>query len=135
MFWGFETPKQIEMPMYALANDNWIGRLPFAYAPNGQPLGQMTVKTLARGRMCVNKIVAEPERPGPRNTKQGGLRGNTIAFPQAKLELNSSNELPAPPEECARFMSNSVVIALAGADTARRTEKQVKVSKLVGPSL
>ena len=102
--------------MYALANDNWIGRLPFAYAPGGRPLGQMTVKTLARGRMCVNKIIAEPERPGARNTRQGGLRGNTISFPQARLELNHSKELPAPLEEGARFMSNSVVIALAGAD-------------------
>ena len=37
-------------------------------------------------------------------------------LPRSKLELNNSSELPAPPEEAARFMSNSVVIALAGAD-------------------
>ena len=80
------------------------------------PTNDMTLKTLARGRMCVNKIIAEPQRPGPRDTKQGGLRRNTIAFPQAKLELLGSTELPASPEEAARFMSNSVTIALAGAD-------------------
>ncbi len=44
--------------------------------------------------------------PGPRNTKQGGLRGNSIAFPQA----------PARREEAARFTCNSVIIALAGAE-------------------
>ena len=110
------TPKRVEMPRYALANDNWIGRLPFAFAPRGEPLGDMTLKTLARGRMCVNKVIAEPERQGPRNSRQGGLRGNSIAFPQARLELLKTPELPAPREEAAEFMSNTVVIALAGAE-------------------
>ena len=44
------------------------------------------------------------------------MRGNSIAFPQAKLELLESQELPAPPDVAASFMSRSVVIALAGAD-------------------
>ena len=105
------------MPRYMLANDNWIGRLPFAFAPHGEPLSEMTLKTLARGRMCVNKIIAEPERRGPRNNRQGGLRGNSIAFPQQRLELLESSELPAAPEQAADFMSRTVVIALAGVDT------------------
>jgi len=111
-----DTPQQVKMPRYALADDNWMGRMPFALAPGGQPLGEMTLKTLARGRMCVNKVIAEPERCAPPNTKQGGLRGNSIAFPQARLELMQSNELPPPPEEASRFMRESVIIALAGAE-------------------
>ena len=61
----------------------------------------MTLKSLARGRMCVHKVIAEPERPGPRSTKQGGLHANAIAFPQAKLELLDSAELPAPHDQAA----------------------------------
>ena len=94
-----------------------ILRLPFAFAPHGEPLGEMTLKTLARGRMCVSKIIAEPERRGPRNNRQGGLRGNSIAFPQQRLELLESTELPAAPEQAADFMSRTVVIALAGVET------------------
>ena len=82
------------MPRYALANDNWIGRMPFALAPDGELLGEMTLKSLARGRICVNKIIAEPEKPGPQSGKQRGLRGNTIFFPQGKLELLGGAELP-----------------------------------------
>ena len=84
-----KEPRQVYMPEYALANDNWIGRMPFPFAPEGKPLHEMEVKSLARGRMCVNKIIAEPERSGPRQGRQGGLRGNIIAFPQAS-ELTSS---------------------------------------------
>ena len=104
------------MPMYALANDNWIGRMPFALTPKGEVLGDMTLKTLARGRMCVNKVIAEPERRGARGTKQGGLRGNTIAFPQGQVHILPSSELPAAPDVAGAFMSNSVVIALAGVE-------------------
>ena len=32
---------------------------------------------------------------------KGGLRGNTIALPQAKLELLKAHELPVPPEAAA----------------------------------
>jgi len=113
-----DTPQKVAMPRYALADDNWIGRMPFSFTPGGELLGDMTLKTLARGRMCVNKVIAEPERHAARNTKQGGLRGNSIAFPQAKLVLLQSEELPAPPEEAARFMRESVTIALAGAEKA-----------------
>ena len=63
------------MPRYALANDNWIGRMPFDFTPNGEPLHDMEVKSLARGRMCVQKVIAEPEKQGPRADRQGGLRG------------------------------------------------------------
>ena len=107
---------KLEMPRYALANHNWIGRLPFPFTPGGQPIGDMTLKTLARGRACVNKIIAEPDRRGAPETKQGGVRGNTIAFPQAKLELQESRQLPAPQEAAANFMRKSVIIALAGVD-------------------
>ena len=109
-------PKRVFMPKYALANDNWIGRLPLVMAPGGEPLTEFEIKSLARGRMCVNKVIAEPEKRGPRDGRQGGLRGNTISFPQAKVELRRSLELPPPPEEASEFLSKCVVIALAGAD-------------------
>ena len=111
-----EKPKQIFMPRYALANDNWIGRLPFPFCPGGEPLRDMEVKSLARGRMCVHKVIAEPERAGPWKDRQGGLVGNTIAFPQGKVEFSPSLEFPAPSAEAADFMSKTVIIALAGAD-------------------
>ena len=104
------------MPIHALANDNWIGRMPYPFTPKGELLGEMTLKTLARGRMCVNKVIAEPERRGARGTKQGGLRGNTIAFPQGRVDILPSSELPAAPDVAGAFMSDSVVIALAGAE-------------------
>ena len=104
------------MPRCALANDNWIGRMPHALAPDGELLGDMTLKSLARERICVNEIIAEPVKPGPHCDKQRGLRGNTIFFPQGKLELVGGCELPAPAEQAAEFMSKAVVIALAGTD-------------------
>ena len=114
---GADTPDKVHMPKYALANDNWIGRVPFAFTPEGEPLSDMEVKSLARARMCVQKVIAAPERPGPRREKQGGLRGNNIAFPQAKVEMCRSHEFPLPVEEASRFMSETVVIALAGTNT------------------
>ena len=111
-----EDPSKVHMPKYALANDNWIGRMPFDFTPGGELLHDMEVKSLARGRMCVQKVIAEPERSGPRSDRQGGLKGNSIAFPQAKVELRRSSELPPPKEEDARFMSESVIIAMAGVD-------------------
>ena len=44
-----DFPKAVQMPKYALANDNWIGRLPFAFMPGGQPLHDMELKSLVRG--------------------------------------------------------------------------------------
>ena len=111
-----DDPKFVHMPKYALSNDNWIGRLPGVLNPGGDPLTDFERKSLARGRMCVNKVIAEPEKRGPPQGRQGGLRGNSIAFPQAKVELRQSKELPPPFEEARDFMSKSVVIALAGAD-------------------
>ena len=55
-FWlGRDLPKTIQMPRYALANDNWIGRMPFAFCPRGAPLCEMTVRTLARGGCASTK--------------------------------------------------------------------------------
>jgi len=104
------------MPKYALANDNWIGRMPFDFTPGGEPLRDMEIKSLARARMCVQKVIAEPEKSGPRADRQGALKGNSIAFPQARVELCRSKEFPPPAEEAARFMSETVVIAMAGAN-------------------
>ena len=104
------------MPKFALANDNWIGRVPFPLRPGGEPLHEMELKSLARGRMCVKKVIAEPERKGPHAGRQGGLVGNAIAFPQAEVRLLRAQELPPPPDEAAASMRDSVIIALAGAD-------------------
>ena len=109
-----DNKSYVHMPKYALANDNWIGRMPFPFTPFGEPLHDMEWKSLARARMCVNKIIAEPEKPGPREAKQGGLRGNSIAFPQAKVELCRGLEYPPIDEEATRFMSETVTIAMAG---------------------
>ena len=113
---GKSVRKQVRMPKYALANDNWIGRLPFPLRPGGTPLRDMEIRSLARGRMCVKKIIAEPDKKGPRSGRQGGLVGNTIAFPQAKVSFLGSKELPPPPDEAAAFMSESVTIALIGSN-------------------
>ncbi len=40
------SPKLIRMPKYALANDNWIGRVPFAFMPGDEPLHDMEVNLL-----------------------------------------------------------------------------------------
>ena len=122
-----DQPRRIFMPKYALANDNWMGRMTFAFQPMDdssnnpvQPadgrLSDMERRSLARARVCVSKIIAEPEKAGPRSERQGGLRNNTIAFPQARVEHLLGHELPAAKEEAARFMSESVVIAMAGSD-------------------
>ena len=58
--------------------------------------------------------VSPVERRGPRDQRQGGLVGNFISFPQAQVELLNSTQLPAPAEEAHRFLSQSVIIALAG---------------------
>ena len=39
-----------------------------------------------------------------------------ICLPEASVEIVRSEELPPPKEEAARFLSESVVIALAGCD-------------------
>ncbi len=108
--------KHVSMPRFALANGNWIGRQPFPLHPGGEPLREMEVKSLARGRMCVKKIIAEPEKKGPRDTKQGGLVGNAIAFPQAKVSFMKGQQLPPTPEDAEEFMRDSVIIAMVGAD-------------------
>ena len=82
---SLEGAPEVKMPMNALANDNWIGRVPFPLRPGGEPLRDMELRSLARGRVCVNKIIAEPEKRGPRDERQGGLVGNFICFPQAKV--------------------------------------------------
>ena len=101
--------------------------MPFAFQPVGESssgterptegrLSDMERKSLARGRMCVSKIIAEPEKAGPRSERQGGLRNNTIAFPQARVEQLLGRELPAAKEDAARVMSDSVIISLVGSD-------------------
>ena len=111
-----ERSTALLMPKFALANDNWMGRVPFDFTPGGEPLREMEIKSLARARMCVQKVIAEPEKQGPRSGRQGGLRGNSIAFPQAKVEVCRAEELPPPREEAIRFMSETIVIAMAGVD-------------------
>ena len=90
-----------------------MGRVPFPFTPSGESLHEMECKSIARARMCVNKSIAEPEKPGPREAKQGGFRGNSIAFPQAKVEFCRSTEYPPSDEEATRFMGEMVTIAMA----------------------
>ena len=113
---GHALSAEPTMPRYALANDNWIGRVPFPLRPGGDPLRDMEIRSLARARVCVNKIIAEPDKKGPPDQRQRGLVGNFICFPQAKVDVLRSKELPAPAAEAERFLGESVVIALAGAD-------------------
>ena len=47
---------------------------------------------------------------------RGGLRSNSIAFPQATAHVCGSNELPPPKDAAAAFMRESFIIALAGVD-------------------
>ena len=112
---GGDHPRRVYMLKYAFANDNWIGRMPIAFQPVGESssgterptegrLSDMERKSFARGRMCVSKIIAEPEKAGPRSERQGGLRNNTIAFPQARVEQFLGRELPAAKEDATRFM-------------------------------
>ena len=79
-------PRKVFMPRFALANDNWTGRTPVALTPGGQPLHDMEVKSLARGRLCVNKVIAEPERRGPRQGRQGGAARELDRLPAGQSE-------------------------------------------------
>jgi hypothetical protein len=84
------------MPRYALANDNFIGRVPVALRnASGGQLSSTTLQLLALSRMCVRKVIAEPYRLGDPATKQKGLRANTICFPPAVPKQLLSSSLPA----------------------------------------
>ena len=74
------------------------------------------MRSSARGRMCVTKIVAEAGRYVPRDECQGGLRCNAIAFLQATAHVHGSNELPSPKDAAVAFMPDTPIVALAGAD-------------------
>ena len=69
--------KQVQLPMYALANDNWIGRMPFALAPDGDLLGEMILKSLARGRISWPLVQPHQEYPssayGPRVSRNSAV--------------------------------------------------------------
>ena len=84
--------------MYALANDNWIGRMPFPLAPGGEPLHEMELKSLARGRMCVKKVIAEPGRQGPRGRRCVSVATAFQAVSSVELDTNGRGCLSFPLE-------------------------------------
>ena len=69
---------------------------------------------LALARTVVQKIVAEKDRRADPFTKQKGIRGNTICFPQAVVKELVTSQLPADSETSRQFFSDSLCIVLAG---------------------
>ena len=67
-----------QMPKYALANDNWGGRI----LPQLLNLAPGTIKLLPRVRVYVDVTVLGPKHM-PKDLKQTGLIGNHIIVPQA----------------------------------------------------
>ena len=105
------------MPTYALANDNLMLREPMAFRrPDCARLSPVTFCMLALARMVVQKIIAEKDRKADPLTKQKGLRGNTICFPQAVVKELVTSQLPADSETSRQFFSDSLCIVLAGCD-------------------
>ena len=105
------------MPRYALANDNFIGRLPSAFRnDHGGALTSASLQLLSLARMCVRKVIAEPGRRGDPATKQKGLRANTICFPQAVPKQLLTSSLPASLDASTAFMAESISIALVNSD-------------------
>ena len=52
------------------------------------------------------------------DTKQKGLRSNTISFPQARCRQLITNALPAEPEKARAYLADTISIVLAGAEPA-----------------
>ena len=65
----------------------------------------------------MQKIIAEKDRRADPKTKQKGLRGNTICFPQAIIKELVPSPLPADPEASHTFFSESLCIVLAGCNS------------------
>ena len=64
----------------------------------------------------VQKIIAEPRKPGAPEEKQCGMRANTVAFPQAKMKELVTARLPPTSEEAVPYLADTLSIALVGAD-------------------
>ena len=75
----FFNNKVPTMPRYALANDNWGGRLPKAL----QNLSAGTKRLLPLLRVCIDVTVMQKGVHIPRDQKQTGLLGNQIIIPQS----------------------------------------------------
>ena len=69
---------------------------------------------LQLARMVVKKVIAEKSRKADPNTKQKGMRSNTVCFPQARVTELITEALPAEPQASAEFISKTISIALAG---------------------
>ena len=107
--------KYVRMPTYALANDNLMLREPMAFRRSDKSrLSPVTFCMLALARMVVQKIVAEKDRRADPLTKQKGIRGNTICFPQAVVKELVTSQLPADSETSRQFFSESLCIVFAG---------------------
>ena len=82
--------KHPKMPIYACANDNWVGRERVHVRS-----ATWATKTLASlGRCCWKQV--RLGRPGDDAVQEKGLSGNTIFFAQPTADLPSM-ELPPPP--------------------------------------
>ena len=76
---GVQDNKVPTMPRYALANDNWGGRLPKVL----RNLSAGTKRLLPLLRVCLDVTVMQKGVHIPREQKQTGLLGNQIIIPQS----------------------------------------------------
>ena len=126
--WSALTANRPYMPKFALANSNWIGRVP-PWLRNGPDcnrdgLTEGTKRLLAAARICAQTIILGEEktefRPGyrkwrSRDEHQKGLVGNMICLPQANQALLQET-IPARPGTGA--LTATTNIAFVGRSTA-----------------
>ena len=114
------------MPLYALANDNWIGR---------ERLEVRETSEATRWLSCLGRVCWKQVRlgRGAPNTLQKGITGNTVFLAQPSVTLNSET-LELPPERDA--LVDSVNIAFTGSTGSLKgarwaTVKREEYMKLV----
>ena len=104
-----------QMPRFALANDNWLGRS----LPPLTDISAGTRKLLPMVRVCVDVTVLGPKHM-PRHLKQKGLIGNHILVPQANP---SQVRKVLPPPASATDVMDHIAFILVGSQT---THEQLK---------
>lgn len=104
------------MPRYALANDNWLGRMPAELVD----LADGCRRLLPRARCCVDLIVLHGAGQPSHLPKQRGLLGNHILLPQS-TPSEVLGALPPMPGESDSLASHfgAVFVDRVDADLAR----------------